>query len=313
MVQTEVKLKSVLITGPTGTVGVSLINELLSHGIRVTAVVRPASRNRSALPVSEDLQVVEKDLTELLSLKEDLKGPYDAFFHLGWQGTYGDERNDRELQHQNIGITLEAVRLAEALSCRCFVFAGTQSEYGHSDEVLGPDTPCTPVTEYGKAKYEAGLKSLKLCRELGIRHIRCRIFSMYGPGDKPYTMVMSTVLKLLKHERAAFTKGDQIWDYIYNKDAARAICLAAERGRDGAVYPIASGQSRTLRSFIETIGKVVSPDDPLYFGEILYYPNQVMRMEADISALRRDTGFQVLYSFEDGIRETKEWAEKHYL
>ena len=56
----------------------------------------------------------------------------------------------------------------------------------------------------------------------------------------------------------------------------------------------------------------VDPSIELGIGELDYYPNQVMHLEADISNLTEDTGFVPQYSFEEGIRETVEWVKGHY-
>jgi len=53
---------------------------------------------------------------------------------------------------------------------------------------------------------------------------------------------------------------------------------------------------------------VLNPDVEIGIGEIDYYPNQVMHLEADISNLIEDTGFKPEYTFEEGIRETVEWV-----
>lgn len=124
-----------------------------------------------------------------------------------------------------------------------------------------------------------------------------------------HTMVMSGIAKLLRGERPQYTKGDQIWDYIYSKDAARAFRLVAETGKDGAVYCFGTGKARRLKDYILTIRDTVDPNLEIGLGELDYYPNQVMHLEADISSLTADTGFVPRYSFEEGIRETVEWVK----
>ena len=77
----------------------------------------------------------------------------------------------------------------------------------------------------------------------------------------------------------------------------------AESGRDGAIYPVGSGRIRPLREYFEALRDAIDPSLPLGLGEIPYPPNQVMHLEADISELTRDTGFEPSTSFEEGIRE----------
>ena len=304
-------VKKALITGPTGAVGVSLINELIENGIQVTAVCRPASRRLNVIPKHKLVKVVECGLDSLSILADKLIHDYDVFYHFAWDGTYGESRQDLYLQTKNIIYTLDAVHLAAALGCRVFVGAGSQSEFGHVEGVLHPDLPCCPDNGYGIAKLDAGRLSRLECGKLGIRHEWCRIVSLYGPYDGMYTMVMSGIKKMLKGERPQYTKGEQIWDYIYSKDAARAFRLVAEKGKDGAIYCFGTGKTRTLKDFIYAIRDAIDPRLDIGIGEIDYYPNQVMHLEADISNLTEDTGFYPEYSFEEGIRETIEWARQN--
>lgn len=306
-------MKNVLITGPTGAVGVSLINELIENGVHVTAVCRPNSKRINAIPHHDLVDVVECSLDQLKMLGNRLTHDYDVFYHFAWDGTYGEARQDLYLQTQNIIYTLDAVHLASEIGCKVFIGAGSQSEFGHVEGILHPDLPCNPDNGYGIAKLDAGRVSRLECKKLGIRHEWCRIVSLYGPYDGQYTMVMSGIIKMLKGERPQYTKGEQIWDYIYSKDAAKAFRLVAQKGKDGAIYCLGTGQTRTLREFILSIRDAIDPGLEIGIGEIDYYPNQVMHLEADISNLMEDTGFSPQYTFEEGIRETIEWVEANLL
>ena len=66
-----------------------------------------------------------------------------------------------------------------------------------------------------------------------------------------------------------------------------------------------------LKDYIYAIRDAVDPSIDIGIGEIDYYPNQVMHLEADISNLTEDTGFAPKYSFEEGIKETVEWAKEN--
>ena len=170
-------MKEAIITGPTGAVGAALIRRLLQEDFRIYAVVRPNSRRLNALPADPRVVRVFCDLSELNRLPELIPEPCEVFFHFAWAGTTGADRNDRSLQEKNVEYSLDALRAAKALSCSCFLFSGTQAEYGRSDTPLAPETPCHPENEYGKAKLEAGLKLKAEAETLGIRMIHVRILS----------------------------------------------------------------------------------------------------------------------------------------
>lgn len=304
-------MKKAIITGPTGGVGISLIKELIEHDFLVTAVCRPGSNRIGAIPDDERVTVVQCSADELGSLGEKLPHDYSVFYHFLWDGTFGADRQDLYRQENNIRYTLDAVHLASDLGCEAFVGAGSQSEFGHIEGVMRPDLPCNPDNGYGIAKLAAGRMSRIECQKLGIRHEWCRILSLYGPYDGKNSMVMSTVIKMLNGERQQFTAGDQVWDYIYSKDVARAFRLVGEKGKDGAIYCLGTGKPRLLKEYIFAIRDAVDPSIEVVLGELDYYPNQVMHMEADITSLTEDTGFAPEYSFEQGIRETVEWVKQN--
>ncbi len=304
----ERPVRTAVVTGPTGAIGVALCEELLGRGCVVYAVCRPESPRAAALP--DGVRIIFRDLSRIRSISELVEERCDVFFHLGWTDTVGPGRDDMPVQIRNIGYTIDAVRAASDLGCRVFVGAGSQAEYGRYDYELRPETPAFPENGYGMAKLCAGQMSRVEAARLGVAHVWARILSVYGPHDGDGTMVISTIRKLLAGERPALTAGEQIWDYIYAADAAHALICMAERGTDGAVYPLGSGEARSLRRYIETIRDAVDQALPLGFGEIPYGERQVMHLSADISALLTDTGFFPRVGFEEGIKKTVDWVKK---
>jgi NAD dependent epimerase/dehydratase family enzyme len=77
------EIKSAALTGATGAIGRALINELLKNGIRVLVFARESERARELERLG--ITVVYTDLSELENIH--LSEQYDAFFHLGWNGT----------------------------------------------------------------------------------------------------------------------------------------------------------------------------------------------------------------------------------
>lgn len=299
-----------VITGPTGAVGIALTEALAESGCEVYVVCRPDSARLDRVPKRPNVHTVLCPLNELSRLTSFLTGA-DAFFHLGWENTYGAAgRNDLESQLRNVSFTLDAVRAAKTLGCTVFLGAGSQAEYGRSDGLLTPSSACFPENGYGAAKLCAGQMSRIEARRLGIRHVWTRIFSVYGPGDRDQTLVMSVIRALLRGESPACTDCAQIWDYLFSRDAANALAALSERGKDGAVYPVASGRSLPLKTYVEAIRAELAPDLSVHYGAVAYAPLQVTHLEADISALEADTGYRPTTDFSDGIRQTIAWIKE---
>jgi nucleoside-diphosphate-sugar epimerase len=287
--------------------GIAVINECVKNKINVTAVAHPGSVKINRLPVSEFVNVVECGLEETEKLASLLKGEYDAFYHFGWTDTDKNGRNDAIKQARNIDYTLQAVNVAAKMGCKIFLGAGSQAEYGRVTGSISPDTKAAPEVAYGAAKYAAGKLSAILCGKLGIKNVWTRIFSVYGPNDSPGTMIMYCIDRLLKNEKPALTKCGQMWDYLYCSDAARALLLAGEKGRDMAVYNIGGGTARPLKEYVEILRDSINPLLEVGIGSVEYAQNQVMSLCADISSLTHDTGFLPQVQFSSGIKETIKW------
>lgn len=300
-------MKKVIITGPTGAIGIALIKKLIQEKIYIYAICRTNSKRINRIPKSEYITVIENDLCNLLNVKDKIFDKCDVFYHFGWDGTFGDSRNNMYLQNNNIKYTLDAVKLAEYLGCKVFIGAGSQAEYGCVDGVLKPSTPTFPETGYGIAKLCAGQMSRILCNQKFIKHIWVRILSVYGPYDGDNTMVMSTIIKLCKGKSMSFTKGEQQWDYLYSDDAAEAFYLIGLYGKSDSIYCLGSGQTKRLLEYINIIKEQINPNVKLGIGDIPYSKNQVMNLCADISKLSKDTGFKPNIKFEDGIKMTRDW------
>lgn len=307
----ERNIQTAVVTGPTGAIGIALCEKLLRENVTVYAVCRPGSSRIKDLPKAAALHVVECDAKELATLPQKMEGvSVDAFFHFAWAHTIGQGRNDMPAQIENIQSTIDAVRAAKALGCRVFLGAGSQAECGRVEGLLKSDTPAFPENGYGMAKLCAGQMSRVEAKALDIDHVWVRILSVYGPHDGPMTMISGTIRKLLAGERPALTAGIQRWDYLYAGDAADAFYLAACHGRNGAVYPLGSGQAMPLKDYIIQMRDAIDPALPLGLGEVPYGPLQVMHLQADISALQADTGFVPKTPFAEGIRRTMDWVKR---
>lgn len=307
----ERNIQTAVVTGPTGAIGIALCEKLLRENVTVYAVCRPGSSRIKDLPKAAALHVVECDAKELATLPQKMEGvSVDAFFHFAWAHTIGQGRNDMPAQIENIQSTIDAVHAAKALGCQVFLGAGSQAEYGRVEGLLKSDTPAFPENGYGMAKLCAGQMSRVEAKALDIDHVWVRILSVYGPHDGPMTMISGTIRKLLAGERPALTAGIQRWDYLYAGDAADAFYLAACHGRNGAVYPLGSGQAMPLKDYIIQMRDAIDPALPLGLGEVPYGPLQVMHLQADISALQADTGFAPKTPFAEGIRRTMDWVKR---
>lgn len=300
-------MKTAIVTGATGMIASALIRKLVSENVKVYALCKPGEKKDDEFFKSPLVSSVDADISALDGAKEQINEKCDVFYHFAWLGTFGGTRDDAYIQSDNIRFTLDAVKLARDTGCECFVGAGSQAEYGRTNEKLTPDTATNPETGYGIAKYTAGKLSRMYAQQLGMRHCWVRILSVFGQKGNPNSIIMSSLDKMLRGEYTSFTKGEQQWDFLHCDDAAKAFYLIGEKGKDGKVYPLGSGETRTLADYITAMRDCVNPELKIGIGDLPYNKGQVMYLCADISDLKRDTGFEPDLSFEEGIKRTADW------
>lgn len=295
-------MKRVIMTGATGTIGTALIKKFVSCGIEVLVISRKNSERNLHIPRHPLVSIRYCDLGRLRDLVNDTEKQYDVFYHLAWAGTFGDQRNDLFLQTENIKWALDAVRAAKAFGCHTFIGAGSQAEYGRADAPLTASTPAFPENGYGYAKLCAGYMTRDHAHQLGMKHIWVRVLSVYGENSDPKSIIPALIAQCVDHKPLQCTSGEQVWDFLYSEDAARALLLLGEKGKDGKTYVLGSGEKKRLSEYIKIIRDIAAPGLEINFGAIPYNKNQVMYLCADIEELKKDTGFEPEIPFEEGIR-----------
>lgn len=324
---------NILISGVTSFLGMYTAEKLLGEGHTVVGIVRPGSTHESRLQREElaglriahfDFDMLPEEDTAVYHRAAELvqPGQFDIWIHFAWDGEGSLGRSNAEIQKRNIANAKKAYRIAEALGCRKFLFAGSQAEYGR-----GSHQAPAPVSEYGKAKLAFGrwatdesLLNEVLSDTPGevMQALHLRIYSVYGYGDHETSLVNSLICSVLKREEISLGPCTQRWNYMEVKDCARAISLLANssHARTGE-YDIAGDETRPLRSYVEDIVDICEqiPDlkgkKTTYNKHLLHFGTRANNTEgaADMSpdlCLLKAIGFRETITFAKGIRKLAE-------
>lgn len=282
-----------VITGGSSFIGVALTKLLIAEGHKVFVVCRKCSKTNNNIPISEKVSVVlYDDMSDIRSILNSINGA-DVFIHLAWNGTSHEGRHNKLMQDDNIRYSLDAVDVAHKLGCKLFLEAGSQAEYGYSKELLKEDMECHPDNEYGRAKFEFGIVGGKKSNELGMKFIHLRIISIYGETDHLWTLVMSSIKKMLNNEPVQLSSCEQLWNFVCIEDAVKQmylLCRHAINNPDfkSEVYHIGSNDTRKLRSFVDEMYHLTKSKSKLEFGS--YTPANIVSLNPCMDKTQNATG-----------------------
>lgn len=295
-------MKKVVITGATGFIGLHLIQEFLKSNCEIYTVVRPKGKHTERIPKDEHIHVLPLPMDEYGELPNAIEQA-DYFYHLAWEGARAPLRDDGTVQKHNYTCAVEAFHAARNLGCSFFLGSGSQAEYGLTCGLIDEAYPCSPITEYGKQKLRACQTIGNLAMESGMNFIWTRIFSIFGPGDYPGTLVMQALEKMSRNEPVEMTQGTQLWDYLFVSDAARAMAAFPSAACCNGVYNIASGEYRPLRTFVEKMKEIIGSNSELHFGAVPYGTGGPVNLTPDPTKVKKALAWQPEVSFEAGIRK----------
>jgi len=288
-------MRTVIVTGAAGFIGMNLVSVLLRKGYYIYAIVRPESEHNSRLTENSHLKIIYLDMRNIKNLGNYILNPCDVFVHLAWEGP----RDDFELQQRNINYAVNSVEIASEIGCKRFLCTGSQAEYGLQTSVMTETTLPNPNTSYGVAKLAACYLTRHRAAQLNIEWIWGRIFSVYGKYE-PSTTLVSYLMNSLKNGIVPqMTGATQNWDYLYSEDAGEAIVALTERARSGEIYNIANGNYRSLKDFSEMIKTEIAPNAVINYGN---NQKDIVSLQPLVNKIKIDTGWFAKTKFIEGIK-----------
>ena len=292
----------VLLTGGTGFIGRQVARELLARGQDVEIV-----SSRADAVVDERATLTQADLLDPAQRARAVASATPTeLVHLAWDlqpGQVWDSLMNVRWVEASLGLLRE---FAEAGGRRA-VFAGTFSEYGPDGGVCSESsTPLAPSNLYGVCKNALRAVSMEAAEELGLSIAWARIFSAYGPFEHPRRLVASVARDLLMGKPAPVSHGTQVRDYLYTPDIGSGLTAILESDVTGPVN-VGSGDGRTLREIVETIGEITGRSDLLRFGEVIPPPDDPELIVADTELLRSEVKWEPAHSLREGLELTLDW------
>lgn len=204
-----------------------------------------------------------------------------------------------------------------------FHHISTDEVYGdlpHPDEYNGElpmfteDTSYSPSSPYSASKASSDHLVRAWLRTYGLPTIVTNCSNNYGPYHFPEKLIPLVILNALDGKNLPiYGKGDQIRDWLYVEDHARALHKVVTEGVVGETYNIGGHNEKQNIEVVKTICSILDelrPKETKYVKQITYVtdrPGHDRRYAIDSSKMKKELNWLPKETFETGLRKTVEW------
>lgn len=313
---TALRGAAVLVTGGAGTIGSTLVDQLLTRGVgRVTILdnlVRGRLENLAHALTDPRVELVVGDLRDADTVHDLVRGQ-DVVFHQAAIRITQCAEDPRLALQVLVDGTFTVLEAAAQHRVGKVVAASSASVYGLAEEFPTGERHHhhNNDTFYGAAKSfnEGMLRSFRAM--YGLNYVALRYFNVYGPRMDIcglYTEVLIRWMERIAASRPPLIFGDgaQTMDFVYTTDIARANILAAESGIREGVYNVASGTETSLLQLARALLRAMDSNLGVEHGPERSV-NGVTRRLADTSAAASALGFVAEIGLADGLRRLVDW------
>lgn len=278
--------------------------------------------------VPEDIRIPrskETDLRKLENCQEAVKN-IDLVIHLAARvGGIGFNRMyPAQLFYDNAIMGIQLMEAARLDGVEKFVVVGTVCAYPkfapvpfREDEIWNgyPEETNAP---YGLAKKMLLIQSQAYRQQYDFNSIFLLPVNLYGPGDNfdpESSHVIPALIRKFNEAVKSGSKTVEVWgtgaasrEFLYVKDAARGIVMAAERYDKPDPVNLGSGKEMSIKDLVEIIARLTG-----FEGEISWdttKPDGQPRRCLDVSKAKMEFGFEAEMGFEEGLRRTISWYKE---
>ena len=331
----------ILVTGGAGFIGSAVVRHIINNtqdSVVNVDKLTYAGNLESLIEVSgnERYAFVQADICDRAALdKIFVEHQPDAVMHLAAESHVDRSiTGPAEFIETNIVGTYTLLEAARAFWSQLdekrkaafrFHHISTDEVYGdlpHPDErpageelpLFTETTSYAPSSPYSASKASSDHLVRAWLRTYGFPTIVTNCSNNYGPYHFPEKLIPLVILNALEGKNLpVYGKGDQIRDWLYVEDHARALYTVVTKGAIGETYNIGGHNEKKNLDVVYTICDLLDeivPKANSYRDQITYVadrPGHDRRYAIDADKISREIGWKPQETFESGIRQTVQW------
>jgi dTDP-glucose 4,6-dehydratase len=328
--------KTFLITGGAGFIGSAVVRELVHnsqhHVVNVDKLTYAGNlESLATVQGNERYTFVQADICDAPAMQRLFEEHQpDIVMHLAAE-SHVDRSIDgpAEFIQTNVvgtAVLLEAARaywktLQETNAAKAEAFRfhhiSTDEVYGDlegTDDLFTETTPYAPSSPYSASKASSDHLVRAWQRTYGLPTLVTNCSNNYGPYHFPEKLIPLMILNALAGKPLpVYGDGQQIRDWLYVEDHARALIKVATEGQVGDTYNIGGHNEKANLTVVETLCDLLQelvPNEKSYRDQITFVtdrPGHDVRYAIDASKIERELGWKPAETFETGLRKTVEW------
>lgn len=304
-------MDKILITGSSGFLGSNLVRHWNDkaefwHIIRRSTLLNDRLHN---IKVKNILY-----WEDIISGKVDqsILPAFSACYHFAVAGNSPIKQDIDEMIKGNIFLFIKLMDFCKEIQVKKLIHFASWSEYGNHGKIkLTEDLPLKPDYLYGASKSAGYVLGRAYAQQIGLPLLTLRLFSLFGPYDKPYNIIPSLFKSILQGKPIQLTEGMQTRDFMeVNTLLSLLDCIQDDKILDSDVYNVCTGIPTTIRE----IGNLIlnfTDSDPKFFkwGTKPYRQNEAMYIIGDPSKTQKRFKWKPKVNLELDLENVFNWYE----
>ncbi len=293
----------VLLTGASGFIGVPLLKKLSQEGHQVLALSRsiPTKRENSIEWLGCDLSSPESYANKVKEFSPEV------LIHLAWQ----DIPNfSLEKSRINLDQSLDFISFVIGLAtCKKIIVSGSCFELNQLQGECSEATQGEVRDHFTWAKHALYSWLRMMCKQKDIQLLWMRIFYVYGPRQRPESLIPSILTNLKQGKLPELRTPKNANDFIYVDDIADAFSKAVSVNNNSMIYNLGAGVSTSVLEVCRIAEKIVLGTETLTQKMDSRSKDTSCDVDfwADFTQSKKYLDWQPTTSLVDGIEKTWQW------